>query len=112
MSERRIVVCPILTPVFVPDRLPSCPSDETSMGPEHIKMYRRADTLCDGRFEMSMSIGCKDLGMDCRFMTEGETGEVVIESLMRHVETEHAEDWFEIEEIHQVAWKVVRAKAA
>jgi hypothetical protein len=45
-------------------------------------------------------------------MTEGETGEVVIESLMRHVEAEHAEDWFEIEEIHQAAWKVVRAKAA
>jgi predicted small metal-binding protein len=61
---------------------------------------------------MSMLIGCKDLGLDCRFMTEGETGEVVIESLMRHVEAEHAEDWFEIEEIHQAAWKVVRAKAA
>ena len=61
---------------------------------------------------MSMLIGCKDLGMDCRFMTEGETGEVAIESLMRHVQAEHTEDWFEIEEIHQAAWKVVRAKAA
>ncbi len=61
---------------------------------------------------MSISIGCKELGMDCRFMTEGETGEVVIELLMRHVQTEHTEDWFEIEEIYQAACSVVRAKAA
>jgi hypothetical protein len=31
---------------------------------------------------------------------------------MRHVEAEHTEDWYEIEEIHQIAWEVVRAKAA
>ena len=61
---------------------------------------------------MLTTISCKELGMDCRFMTEGETVEAVIESLMRHVQAEHTEDWFEIEEIHQAAWKVVRAKAA
>jgi hypothetical protein len=31
---------------------------------------------------------------------------------MRHVQTEHTEDWFEIEEIYQAACSVVRAKAA
>ena len=61
---------------------------------------------------MLMTIGCRELGLDCRFMAEGETGEVAIELLMRHIQAEHTEDWFEIEEIHQVAWEVVRAKAA
>jgi predicted small metal-binding protein len=50
--------------------------------------------------------------MECRFMTVGETREVVIESLMRHVQEEHTEDWFEIEEIYQAAWSVVLSKAA
>jgi len=61
---------------------------------------------------MSMSISCRELGMDCGFTMEGEKWDVVIESLMRHVQTEHAEDWFEIEEIYQAACSVVRAKAA
>jgi len=50
--------------------------------------------------------------MDCHFVQEGETGEVVTESLMRHVQTEHTEDWFEIEEIYQAACSVIREKAA
>ena len=61
---------------------------------------------------MSISIRCNELGMDCHFVTEGETGEVVTESLMRHVQTEHTEDWFEIEEIYQAACLVIREKAA
>jgi predicted small metal-binding protein len=61
---------------------------------------------------MPMAISCRELGMDCRFMTKGETREVVIESLIRHVQAEHTEDWFEIEEIYQAACSVVRAKAA
>ena len=61
---------------------------------------------------MHMSISCKELGIDCNFVKEGENGEMVIESLMRHVQTEHTEDWFEIEEIYQVACTVVQAKAA
>jgi predicted small metal-binding protein len=59
-----------------------------------------------------MSISCKELGFDCNFVKEGETGEIVIESLMRHVQTEHTEDWFEIEEIYQAACSVIREKAA
>jgi len=61
---------------------------------------------------MLMTISCRELGMNCRYMTEGETGEAVMELLMRHVQADHTEDWFEIEEIHQVAWEVLRAKAA
>jgi predicted small metal-binding protein len=61
---------------------------------------------------MPLSISCKELGIACNFVIEGETGEVVIESLMHHVQTEHTEDWFEIEEIYQTACSVVQAKAA
>lgn len=50
--------------------------------------------------------------MDCPFVQEGETREVVIESLLRHVHTEHTDDWFEIEEIYQAACSVIREKAA
>lgn len=61
---------------------------------------------------MTVSISCKEVGMDCHFVTGGETGEVAIDSLMRHVGTEHSEDWFEIEEIYQTACQVIREKAA
>lgn len=61
---------------------------------------------------MYMLIGCRELGIDCDFIIEGETGEIVIESIMRHVRTEHAEDWFDIEEIYQAAWSLARGKAA
>ena len=61
---------------------------------------------------MSITISCKELGMDCGFMMEGETIDVVINSLMRYVQTEHTEDWFEVEAIYQTACSVVRAKAA
>jgi len=61
---------------------------------------------------MSVTIGCRELGMNCSFMTAGETGEAVMDLLMKHVQAEHTDDWIEIEEIHQVAWEVVRAKAA
>lgn len=61
---------------------------------------------------MYTSISCKELGIDCNVVIEGETGEIAIESLMRHVQTEHTDDWFEIEEIYQTACSVARAKAA
>jgi hypothetical protein len=50
--------------------------------------------------------------MDCNVVIEGETAEMAIESLMRHVQSEHTDDWFEIEEIYQAACSVARAKAA
>ena len=61
---------------------------------------------------MTVSISCKELGLDCVFVTNGDTGEVAIDSLMRHAQTEHSEDWFEIEEIYQAACKVLRERAA
>lgn len=50
--------------------------------------------------------------MDCHFVTEGETEEIAVESIMRHVQTEHGEDWYEVEEIHQAACSVAREKVA
>jgi len=61
---------------------------------------------------MSNSISCKDLGMDCQFVVEAETGEEVIELLMRHVHVEHSDDWYEIEEIYQAARAIFRKTAA
>jgi len=61
---------------------------------------------------MLLAISCKELGLDCGVVVEGETGEIVIESLMRHVQTEHTDDWFEIEELYQAARSVAKAKAA
>jgi len=60
---------------------------------------------------MTVSISCKEMGMDCLFETDGETGEIAMESLMRHVGTEHNEDWFEVEEIYHAACQVIREKA-
>jgi len=61
---------------------------------------------------MHTAISCKELGIDCDFVFEGETGEIVVESLIRHVKEEHTDDWYEIEEIYQAAGLVARAKAA
>ena len=61
---------------------------------------------------MHISIGCMELGIDCDFVITGESGESIIESIMRHVRMEHTEDWYEVEEIYQVAWSLVRGKAA
>jgi predicted small metal-binding protein len=61
---------------------------------------------------MPISICCKELGIDCNFAREGENTETVLESLMRHVQTEHTRDWFEVEEIYQAACSVARSKAA
>lgn len=69
---------------------------------------------------MSMSISCKELGIDCDFVTQmysdnvtqREAEEFVIDSFMRHVHTDHPEDWFESEEIYQATCKAIREKAA
>ena len=64
----------------------------------------------DWRATMNTSISCRELGIDCDFVIQGETGGTILESLMRHVQTEHTEDWFEIEEIYQAACSVARAR--
>ena len=64
------------------------------------------------RWEMHTAISCRELGIDCNVVVEGDSGESIIESLMRHVQTEHTDDWFEMEEIYQAACSVARAKAA
>lgn len=61
---------------------------------------------------MDISISCKELGVDCNYVSEGETAQLVMESLMRHMSTEHTDEWFEIEEVYQVAHEVIRKKVA
>lgn len=62
--------------------------------------------------EMSITVCCKELGMKCGFLANGEEGRCVLEDLMRHVYKEHPVGWFEKEEIYQVACTVIREKAA
>ena len=61
---------------------------------------------------MSVSLSCREVGMDCDFLTEGETEQAVLDSFMRHVHMEHTEDWFESEEIYQAACAILHEKAA
>ncbi len=61
---------------------------------------------------MPISISCRELGMDCYFVCEGETEAAVIESLVSHLQADHDEEWFEIEEFYETACAVIRAKAA
>ncbi len=61
---------------------------------------------------MPILISCRELGMDCHFVCEGETEGAVLELLVSHFQTAHDEGWFEIEEFYETACAVVRAKAA
>lgn len=61
---------------------------------------------------MSLSISCIELGMDCLFCCEGESEEAVVDSLVRHVQEEHDEEWFDIEFMYEAARSVIRGKAA
>ncbi len=61
---------------------------------------------------MPISISCRELGMDCHFVCEGETEAAVIESLVSHLQEDHDGEWFAIEEFYETARAVVRSKAA
>ncbi len=61
---------------------------------------------------MAVSITCRELGMECPFHAEGESAEDLVQTLIRHVTSEHTDDWFELEEIHEVAITLIRGKAA
>jgi len=61
---------------------------------------------------MSVSLGCRELKMDCPFVAEGESEKAVLDSFMSHVQTEHTEDWFEIEEVYRAAIAILHEKAA
>ncbi len=64
---------------------------------------------------MSISILCRELGMDCPFETNGETEEAVLDAVMHHMHARHLEDledWFGIEEVYQAVRKAIHEKAA
>ena len=83
------------------------------MHPTNRNERKVRDKPCaEWRFAMHTSISCKELGIDCNFVIEGETEGNAVELLIRHVKEEHTDDWYEIEEIYQAAGSVVRTKAA
>ena len=61
---------------------------------------------------MPMSLGCKELGMECPFVAEGETEQIIIDLFIPHVQTEHDGNWFEILKFYQAAYRVLRKKVA
>ncbi len=64
---------------------------------------------------MSISILCRDFGMNCPLEINGDTEEEVLESLMHHMRTDHdleLEDWFEVEEFYESARRTIRGNAA
>jgi len=64
---------------------------------------------------MSVSIHCRELGIDCQYEVKGETEDAVLDLVLSHVHSEHPEkieDWFDTEEIYQSALKAIREKAA
>jgi predicted small metal-binding protein len=50
--------------------------------------------------------------MNCLFCCEGETEAAVVDSLVRHVQEEHDEEWFDIEAMYEAARSMIRGKAA
>jgi len=51
---------------------------------------------------MAISIGCRDLGIDCPFEAIGETKEGILDLVMRHMRMDHKDkivNWSEIVEI-------------
>jgi predicted small metal-binding protein len=61
---------------------------------------------------MKVEIGCRELGEDCDFVAEGESADEVLSRFMRHVEEEHADDWFAMEESFSAARELVRRRVA
>ena len=61
---------------------------------------------------MPISLSCKELEMECPFVVEGETEQIIIDLLVPHVQTEHTGDWFEILKIYQTAYRILRKKVA
>lgn len=49
---------------------------------------------------METIITCRDLGFDCGFEAQALTGSETLTTIMRHVQTAHTRDWFELEELH------------
>ncbi len=49
---------------------------------------------------MEKSVSCRTLGIDCDFEMRVPAGSEVLTTVMRHVLTAHALDWFELEEVH------------
>jgi len=61
---------------------------------------------------MRMELLCREAGGDCDFVACGETGEEILDVLMKHIHAVHTDDWFEVEEMYAVACEVLHRRAA
>lgn len=61
---------------------------------------------------MGKFVTCRDVGEDCDFVSRGRSENEVMSHFMEHVQRSHTEDWFELEEIRQLARLLVRDEAA
>ena len=57
---------------------------------------------------MEKIITCRELGWDCPFEAPALTGEETLLKIMRHVQTVHTRDWYELEEAHPTAYSLLR----
>jgi predicted small metal-binding protein len=60
---------------------------------------------------MKVEIGCRELGRDCDFMAYGESKQEILYRIMRHVQEEHTDDWFDVEEIYAAAIALIQQRA-
>ena len=65
-----------------------------------------------GEVAMKVEIVCREVGWDCDFVAREESEEETLYSLLRHVQDEHTDDWFSIEETHVAARAVIHLKVA
>jgi len=57
-------------------------------------------------------IHCEEIGYDCWFVAHGGTEEEVLDTLIRHMRSNHSTDWFELEEAYGAAREMIRREAA
>jgi len=61
---------------------------------------------------MWVEVVCKEIGGECDFVAGGESEEEILYALMRHIQDEHADDWFSVEEFYSAARALVHVKVA
>ena len=61
---------------------------------------------------MWAEVVCREIGGDCDFVAGGESEDEILYALMRHIQEEHADDWFSIEELYSAACALVHLRVA
>jgi predicted small metal-binding protein len=61
---------------------------------------------------MKVEVGCREIWGDCDFIVCGESKQDVLYRIMRHIQEEHTDDWFSIEEIYADVCALIQRKVA